>query len=415
MRLLLGLLVLVLLTLASTSRRWWAYRRYPLLSILTAGGWLTVFLGILLGDHFLEVVSSKDVALITPLVFFALGWVGMMIGLQVDFRSYALVPKQVLHLVLYDLLFTIPVLSVACLAGFSLLAGTSINEETVFTSLLFAIIFLGWTAEVRSLRIVGRRIRGDQLRLIQASSGLASVCAVLLFGIVLKLLSYQEGMPSNEAFSFGPGLLMGSILVLVITAVVGITSNWLLAVVGRKEPEFLVLFFGLVALSAGGAIALGYSPLFVSALAGIAITNISGPGIGKFKRFIIEAERPIATALLLVAGMWASPSLTPLEIALIGILLIGKLLSKLGLPKGMMSKELILRTGEDAGRLGYFRQSPLALILSVELYFLAETKIIELPSFLAADRLIGVLIITGIVSHFFAYFLSQNMRRANEH
>jgi len=412
MQLLLGLFVVVSITLLAASRKWWAYRRYPLLAALTAGGWITVLLGMFLGPHSLRVLGERDIALLTPLIFFGLGWAGMMIGLQADFKLRRFVPQEAISLAFSDLVITILTVGVVSLFVFIYIYSVPLSAVVLIFSVLVAVLLLGCTAEIRSLRLLRRDITYQELKLLQISSGLSSIAMVVLFGLLLKSLGLLSQIQSGE-FRYA-SFLYGLVLILVVVAVVAMLGRWLMVMIGRKEPEFLVVLFGLVALCSGAAVALNYSPLFVSMLCGVVLANFSHKDLVRLKRFVLEAERPIALGLLFLAGMWAYPFLSKAEVILVLALLFAKLFSKLILPKMLPARGVPEALGREAKRAGYFRQSPLALILCLDFLFTYNSGagFGDVTGLITPEKLLFVLILTGVASHLILQFYGRFERRS---
>ncbi|MBW2713607.1 MAG: hypothetical protein JRC77_07645, partial [Deltaproteobacteria bacterium] len=151
MRILLAFSILLMLALMASSRKFWAFRRTPSGATLFSGGWLLIFTGMLLGPHGTGIIEVKQVALHHPLVIFCLGWIGLIIGFQVDRRLPKVVPRWILSIALLD-------------AGLSLLLTTSISmavlmlllQESAWSvlppSLLLGICSISWSPELRSLK-----------------------------------------------------------------------------------------------------------------------------------------------------------------------------------------------------------------------------------------------------------------------
>jgi len=337
-----------------------------------------------------------------------LGWAGMMIGLQADLKLKRYIPNQTYRVVFSDLILTILIVSTLTGLLFLYLLGAGFTWSAVMLAVLLSVMLLGWTGESRSFRIMSRSMKVDKLKLMQASSGLVSLVTILLYGILVKVsASNGTWLSSNELI-----IRTVSSVLLIATLVVAIAllGKWLMRIIGRREPEFLVLFFGLVSLSVGGAVALGFSPLFVSMLCGAMIANIGGKDLSRFRRFILEAERPIALGLLLVAGMWASPHIGIAGLLLIATLLLAKFLCKIVLPVRLPMLAAGAGFESTKDRIGYFRQSPLALILGVELLFLTHVGVLSQFSLSSVERLIGILIATGVLSHFLSFLIIQMNR-----
>ena len=97
MQTLIGLAILVLLAFVASSRRFWSLRRYPAGAVWLTGGFLAVLTGLLLGPHGPipgGMFSRPQIDLLSPLTYFCLGWVGMIVGLQAHRRLQHMVPPR---------------------------------------------------------------------------------------------------------------------------------------------------------------------------------------------------------------------------------------------------------------------------------------------------------------------------------
>jgi hypothetical protein len=189
------------------------------------------------------------------------------------------------------------------------------------------------------------------------------------------------------AISVGLGLTMG------------LMGQWLMGLAGRSEGEFLVVLLGLVTLTAGAAATLGYSPLLVAALGGAVIVNLTGKALRRFQRVIIEAEQPVAMALMLVAGVLADPRLTPAALSLMLALAIMRGIVKL------IDLRLIRRAmkldHDPPALVGLIRQNPLAIAMAVG-YAIAPLGRSEATP-LGGGQVVMIVILIGVMSEAFAF------------
>jgi hypothetical protein len=345
MRLLLGLALLVTLALVASSRRFWWLRRSSIGAALTGGGWVMVGVGFLIGPHGTRLVLPEQILAIRPLVLLMLGWIGLMVGLQAHHKLPSLLPPLVFKLSAIDTLAS--VLLFGCVA-YAVMVGFGLPlQSSLGLALVFGVGAAGWPAEVRSLR-AGMWHDEPVTQVIRTSAGLSGILVVLIYGILAMVLTPK----------FEP----------LVTILIGVTAGllgWLLlAIAGRGDAQFLVVLFGLVSLVAGAAATMNQSPLFVALLCGAVVINLSGGYTERLRRVILDAEHPVALALMLVAGVLADPRIGWVGLCLIGSLCSLRVVLKVGLERRGLTKALQL---EDPPRalLGLMRQSPLAIALAV--------------------------------------------------
>ncbi len=392
MRILIALAILVTLALLASSKKLWSWRRSPLGAMLTTGGWLAVGVGVIIGPHGLEVVDAAHVETLRPLVLFCLGWVGLMVGMQMRRDLPKLLPPQPKRLALIDMALCLIVVPSVALVVLWFGQGREDHLAAAMVAGLLGACAIGWSAEVRSIT-VGHPERSDVANLIRATSGLSSILAVLLYGMLFMAVDHRPGttMMHLSAMHVGVGLGVSA----VIAAVVGGLGFYLVRLAGRSESEFLVVLLGIVTFVAGAAGTLGYSPLFVAMLCGVVIVNLPGELLQRLQRVILDAEQPVAMTLMLVAGVLADPDLGPLDWLLVFALFAARLVTKVGV-SGQAINKLAESHAADVVRAGPLRQAPLAIALAVGFAISAHHLLTE--SVLTAGRLIAVVVLVGLLS-----------------
>ncbi len=400
MRILLGLALLVTLALIGSSRRFWSLRRSPLGAVLTTGGWLALAVGWLLGPHGPVpggLITAGQIDVLRPLVLFCLGWVGLMIGMQAHRQFTGLLLSPIGRLTVLDVVVSMGAFT---FAGFIVLTfgpGESAPAAAVVLAGLMGVSGIGWSAEVRSLTRQAASTDPAAMAL-RGAAGLGSIAAVLIYGLLFKLIQHDalpgEAVMTYPALSIGAALL-GLAVSAMIALTMGLMGLWLMKAAGRSESEFLVVLLGLVAFVAGGAAVLGYSPLFVSMLCGAVVVNMPGGVLEKFQRVIVEAEQPVAMALMLVAGTLIDPLIGVTAWLLILALLVVRILTK-RLVAGRIIREHLDRQTDTLLPLGPLRQSPLAVALVMG-YVLSPHASLT-ARLLDSGQLLMVVVMVGLTS-----------------
>lgn len=358
MQILIALTILVTLALLGSSKRFYAWRRSRLGAALTTGGWLFVLLGVIVGEHVLGLASPEELLTVQPLIHFCLGWVGLMIGLQADRRLPKALPAPVRWITITDWLASIIVFTGVAAGVLFAMGGSGWGVGAVAG--LLGVVGVGWAADARSLRY--DKGSTEQLsQTIRAVSGLGAILAVVAYGLMIKSFKIDSGgavvgWSANNA-------LFGSAVSVAIGLGMGMIGKWLTGVAGKGTSEFLVVLLGLTALLSGAAATMGYSPVFVALWAGALICNLPGKSLDPMKRVLIEAEQPIAMALMLVAGVLLDP-----RIGVTGWLLVAVLVIARALTKGAIGRWGVARSLKEppsrAALSVLTRQSPLAIALA---------------------------------------------------
>lgn len=337
-RILLAVLALAGLAIAAgtpISRR---LHRHRAVAALAAGGWLAVIAGVAIGPGGLDLVDDGIVAAVRPLVIVALGWVGLIVGLQARRRLLAAVPRVAWRWTSLD-------------AAASIVAGLLVAAVLVAAN-------LGWAPETRSLRVeLSDRTRRVAV-LASAAAGLSSIAAVILSGVV--------ALPLDAGGAVAVELIAPRTLLLVATALVaGIGTRFLLAQVERSSPQMLVVLVGLVCLVAGIADSTGISPLLSGLLAGAVLANLPGAPLRNLEDVIRRGEHAGAILLQATAG-------TLLDVRLGGAILVVAvvLAASRATTKPPIMRRVLVGAGEELPsrtplRLAGIRQAPIAVAIAV--------------------------------------------------
>lgn len=408
MRILIALAILVTLALLASSKKLWSWRRSPIGAMLTTGGWLAVGVGVIIGPHGLEIVDEAHVETLRPLVLFCLGWVGLMVGLQMRRDLPKMLPPQPKRLAVVDFVLSILMVPGVTLAIIWINQAHGDRLAAAMVAGLFGACAIGWSAEVRSIT-VGHPERSAVANLLRATSGLSSILAVVLYGMLFMTVDHRsESMMMHLSF---PHLAVGLLVSAVVAAVVGGLGFYLVKLAGRSPSEFLVVLLGTVTFIAGAAGTLGYSPLFVAMLCGVVIVNLPGELLQRFQRVIIDAEQPVAMTLMLVAGVLADPVLSQLGWVLVIALFVARFLVKVGV-SGRAINRIADSHSADMVRTGPLRQAPLAIALITGFAISAHHLLTD--SVLPAGQLVTIVILVGLISEAFPLVIRLVVRSPDD-
>ncbi len=304
LRIFAALLVLSALALVVTSKSFYRFQRNRLTARYMSGGWLAVLIGFLLGRWGANVVTESMLLEVRPALTFGLGWIGAIIGLQARTSLLRAVPAAVRRWVLVDALVATVLIGAVSVA---LLSRSMIHTEFAWWIAPVGLLItagIGWAAETRSLG-EERSPAGMHLAvLVQAGAGLAAMVAVMIHGLLIILPTRSDTGQVEISFSTGALRLLATAM---LAAAVGFVGRYLLQQAGRERRELFVVYIAMIALISGIASELGVSPLFAAMLCGIVITNLGGPKLREFDRFVLRAEQPVAILFALLAGVFVDP------------------------------------------------------------------------------------------------------------
>ncbi|MFG0257137.1 MAG: hypothetical protein ACF8GE_04465 [Phycisphaerales bacterium JB043] len=402
-----GFLALVLVlsvSLIASSSTAARLRRSRPIALLLSGGWLWLLLGAAIGPSGLNAVDHATTKGMMPLIAFALGWIGLMIGLGAHRSLFRTLPSSVRRVTTLDLLVAVFVVGglavlVTTLMDDGFRAGTLDARDRMWLVGLMVVCALGWSLETRSLRS-SEGAGGELLMSVRGGGGLGSLLSVGLWGFFcLLVVSEPPGVTLHTPIHVLQVFVAISLGVLLL----GLVTRSALRLAGESSPEMLTVFLGVVALLGGVAMRMGMPAILTGMLAGVLLTNLAGKEIRRFERFLLEAEHVVAVVLALVAGL-----LLDVRIGLGGVVLaIAISLAR------VVFKPRVLTSGQARGgsvsrasvRFVGIRQSPVALALGVGF-------VMRRPDDPWTHSVLGMIVACGLLSELLPLWKALTYRTA---
>jgi hypothetical protein len=364
-----------------------------------------LFVGFLLGPPVLALVSRDAISQLFPLLGLALGWVGMLFGLQLDRSSLARFPRSFIWVAMGQALVTFAVVLAvgAAIAGYLDLMRRPVLLWLTVTAAIASVSTPAGIAMVSSNFRARGQVR-ELLLVIAALDGVVGVVALDLGYSVFHDLTRGGAVPAAGWF-----WALSSVALAVVCAVAFL---WL----GRLRPsrEELVLYLlGISALSAGAALQLQLSPLFVGMVLGGIVINLSPDGDRIFD-VMGRWEQPIYVVMLLLAGAllrfptwWIVPAALAYSVA--------RLLGKLG---GNLMMVKLAGLPIDVPRrlgLGLISQGGISLAMVLSAVLTLGPANLMMGDFLAVDLLFSTVVIGVVVSELIGPILTAGvLARAGE-
>ncbi len=326
------------------------------LSLLVALGTHFLALGVLLGPV-TGVLSRQVVEALAPFLMLGLGWVGMLMGMQLErsqLRQFSLrLPLATVTegLLAFGLAWA-AAWAIVALLGLADSAWSPRGPAILTLCAVTAVSAPAATALVSS----GLRARGPVSRLLMYVSSLDGLVGVAALSLVVCWYrgSTGSGIEADDPW-FRLGLLLAA----------GLLSGLLFVSLTRAKPsaEELVLFLGGTVLFASGiAYALELSPLAVCLIGGAVVANVSRFR-GRVYATLASWEKPIYGILLVLAGAILRPPdwrVVPLVLLLLGVRLVAKLFGTWAALRIVAARGVPSRLG-----LGLFANGGLALAIVI--------------------------------------------------
>lgn len=295
MKIIFALLLIILLAFSGyhmTFRRF----RLPLFArefYLTGTEFL--FLGLLMGPLFLNVLDTQTIQGLKPLEGLLLGWIGLLVGFQFEWSKLRRFPFEYIASALLATFIPFSVVFLGSLGVLSL-PGTipGIINVIISLTLASAAACTAQTGLVLQPSLNVSRYR-DLVRLLRFVSSFDGAGAMLIFALVFIFRAIMMSDMSWWAEALRITLIsMGGSAGLLCLFQLLLTRRY-------EDSELLLIVIGMVVLSCGAASLLRFSPLLTNFAIGIGMVNISREKERIFN-ILIRIEKPVYLLLLVFLG-----------------------------------------------------------------------------------------------------------------
>jgi len=399
----LAILTVTAVALITSGKFTYRLRRNRFLVVLLSGGWFSLLTGMVIGPNLIPVLglTERETFLVsptallesTPLLLIGLGWIGVMVGLQLRWDTIRTLSSEVWKVIGIDAVLSMLLFGTVAFVGLYLWTSAGSVAEIWRAGLLLTAGAIGWSMETRSLRMASTRDSDDRLdALIRATGALGAVILVAIFGIGFKLASRDQ----DGVFTFDMvGAVGRASITFLLALLVGVLGRYAIGLAGRDRGHQLVAFLGIVVFVAGVATQLDLPPVFAAMLTGIVLVNLRGPKFDHFEKFIFKAEFTVANMFALLAGILLDP-----RIGLIGLGIAATIATLRIVAKPFYARRIIRLVHNDANGgqlpfrsalyLGTARQSPILIALAVGMVLLEPSDFNQ--------RLLAIVVLAGLLS-----------------
>jgi Kef-type K+ transport system membrane component KefB len=282
--------------------------------VITAG-FPFVAMGAIAASDTVGVLTPHVLDQLRPVLHFGLGWLGFIIGAQLDIRVLDRVPRGTAYLILVEALGPFAITAAGCgavMVAFHV-AGMSLDEPALWRNM----ILLGTAAAMTA----PRKFRGFANRTWHEGRGVDVLLAQLdeivgVIGLVFITAYFRDDssgtwqLPDTAWIfvSLGLGVAIGVLIFAMVRVPV-------------SNAEFLAVVVGSIAFAAGLAGYLRLSPIAICFIAGVLVTNFPNDERESIFRILTHLERPVHLLFLIIAGAawdigdWRGWLLVPLFVA----------------------------------------------------------------------------------------------------
>jgi Kef-type K+ transport system membrane component KefB len=309
-----GLVALLVLAYLGGNRRVVRFQERLGISGVITAGFPFVALGAIASLPSIGILNEDVLTRLRPVLHFGLGWIGFIIGAQLDIRVLDRVPKGTAYLILVEALGPFGITAAGC--GLVMVAAfdMSLGDPATWRDM----ILLGTAAAMTA----PRKFRGFANRTWHEGRGVDVLLGQLdeligVIGLLFITAYFREDTAGttwqlpNTAWVFvslGLGVAIGILIFAMIRVPV-------------SNAEFLAVVLGAIAFAAGLAGYLHLSPIVICFIAGVLVTNFPNDQRDSVFRILNHLERPVHLLFLMIAGAvwtisdWRGWALVPLFVA----------------------------------------------------------------------------------------------------
>ena len=342
-----------------------------------------LLVGFLLGGAVLDLLDAATLDGLYPFMGMGLSWIGMLFGVQWEFRRLSHIPGRVFGVALVQSLITIVVVAVPFLLLFHNLYARE-TELLVIGAVTLAAAASGTASS--GLSLFSRNTPSPArplMRLLTNVSNMDDLVGLTAFGLIscLAVLHAGESTFLWIGVSVGLGLAVGLLMVA-------------LAAYRLKDDEMLLVVMGAITFSGGLALYLSLSPLLVNLIAGIVVANLArGRATRGIRSVLLRGEHSIYIIFLILVGAgWRIESVWLLALVPVYVLVrtLGKFLG------GFVSVRLFLPGSGtlDGLGLGLLSHGGMAVAIVVNLHQIHRSEV--------TDSVITVVLLGIILSELIA-------------
>lgn len=374
--------------------------------VLFLSGTELLLVGFLLGPQGSALLPETTLRLLQPLLEVAIGWAGLLIGLQFSWRMVKVYAPLRYLLAFLQCALTALLVGAGCWLLFPYLWPQANGLDRVRIA-----VVVGAASGVTSpssiyyfARLLG--LRGRVQRLLKFVAGVDSIPSILVLGVLggLAHLSLAEGATVSAAWIWllvevALGIVLGVILSALMT-------------LDQSRDELLLFILGVVILASGAAHFLHLSGVFVCFVVGVTAANLTQHR-DEIHKVTSYAEHPIYLTFLILAGAWLvvwSRAALILGVTVVGLRFFGKAIGNL--PWWRSSLEPEVRSPWLG--LGLLSQGGISVVLALDLLMVYRTAMVPVEVADVFSALVLAVLVDEVLSPILLRWVVPSTRLARE-
>ncbi len=429
MNVILGFVVILLLSFAASRLTLFRSGFSIGLQYVVLAGTEFLFVGLILGPRVTNLLTDAALQQLTPVLGLGLGWIGLLIGIQFDWRIVRRIPRHV-----WLIGFSISSIAFS-VVSLSLIVSLDPVGRIVFPSnhAMFAkqtpiakigfCVMLGLVATLSThtaLALIKHtaNARGTAIRLLRILADIRTPIAVIGLGFFSSLLYTFlpfSSLPPDSITSNGISApftfhTVQTLLWFAASVLLGVALGWMLHYLTSErlqKREMLLVLTGSVIFSSGLAASFSMSPLFVNFVVGATLSNLPNFARGRVSNILTSTEKPFFVVFMIFVGaLWPPVTGTALIVSVMYLVT-----RAFGLCMGTVVGNACFLPKENrvTNRLGFamLPQGGVAIALVVDYAFITPGPY--------ADLALSVTLLTVLVNQLFgANILTSVLRRSGD-
>jgi hypothetical protein len=303
MKYFLVILLLFIIVIFGSRHRFKKKRNHIVPRYVMLTGTEFILLGYLLGESGLNYLDTGTLEQLQPVLAFALGWIGLIFGIQFDRHQLAKLPTGYIRFSLLQGALTCLLLSLASMVG-----GWILFRQYGGLNIVIISLVVGGTAACSTQvtpSIVARELKVKPHALIQFIKCIAAIDGIVGIFLIGIAFCFIPGLTPRFEWMYPPWMWF------VFSICLGVLLGFIfksLTFYRFSQDELLLVLFGITTFSGGIAFFLHLSPLFITFIMGLLVANLSRDS-SRILEFLTKAEHLAYVCILLFAGA----SLVPLH------------------------------------------------------------------------------------------------------
>jgi hypothetical protein len=256
-----------------------------------------LFLGLLLGPQFLNLMDAETQKGLAPLTALLLGWIGLLFGFQFEIKKLRRFPLEFFLGAVLEGLFTLALVFIV--VYLTLLFWCDIPHSFMMVVAVTLAAAGGCTAQTGLAFLSPKLIddRQNTVKLLRFISSVDGLVPLLIFGLCF----FYDPATSPEG-SWLTGLGWG--VLTSLGASFGLLLLFTLFISHRRfQKELILVVIGMTLLTSGLASSLKFSPLLTNFFVGFWLVNLSRDK-ERIYQILMTVEKPTYLLLLVFLGVY---------------------------------------------------------------------------------------------------------------